>query len=303
MFTDILADMIPLLSNMSAFACRMILDMETFGSLYVYHAEKITRLIVVIRGEDLTAFLPLLNHFQVLVDLHLGTTSNADLNQSCEDPMLSTLRVLEIDGLLDCASFVLRWFAKASLRLLHSFQLQTQKTLDYSLLSHFLVRNGSNILTFCFDPFSYTGFGFDMAQGSLSAAIFPHMPRLEHLGLMGTLSIAKALDCVPKGVMDIALRLSGHDFTVYAHALNGMAEVMERPTVGGKLRTIRAMMRAPHLNRGTVSFRKALEKRVADADLPEFLQLRERASKLKANGICFLDEEGSELTDCMAAVV
>jgi hypothetical protein len=80
-----------------------------------------------------------------------------------------------------------------------------------------------------------------------------------------------------------------------------MTEVMERPTVGGKLRTIRAMMRAPHLNRGTVSFRKAIEKRVADADLPEFMQLRERASKLKANGICFLNEEGSELTDCMAA--
>jgi hypothetical protein len=203
MFIDILADMIPLLSNMSAFACRMTLDMETFGALYVYHTEKITRLVVVVRGEDMTAFLPLLNRFQVLMDLHLGTESNADLNQSCEDPMLFTLRVLEIDGLLDCASFVLRWFAKASLKHLHSFQLQTQKTLDYSLLPNFLVQNGSDILAFCFDPSSYTGFGFDMAQGRLGAAIFPYMPRLEHLELMGTLSIAKALGCVPKGVMTL----------------------------------------------------------------------------------------------------
>jgi hypothetical protein len=115
------------------------------------------------RGEDLTAFLPHLNRFQVLVDLHLGTESNADLNQSCEDPMLSTLRVLDIDGLPDCASFLLRWFAKATLTHLHNFQLQTQKTLDYSFLSHFLMQNGSNILVFCFDPFSYTRVGFDMA--------------------------------------------------------------------------------------------------------------------------------------------
>jgi hypothetical protein len=119
---------------------------------------------------------------------------------------------------------------------------------------------------------------------------------------MGTPNVAQALDCVPKSVTDITLRLSWHDFTWYEHAMSGMAAVVERSTVGRKLRTIRAVMRAPHLNRGTVSFRKALEKRVTDADLPEFMQLRERASKLKANGIYFLDEEGSELTDCIAAV-
>jgi hypothetical protein len=296
---EALARLVPRVVNLKGFVCRMDIKLDTFALLSNCHAEKLTKLLVILRANEVRQAVPLLNRFSALRSLHLGTYGPYDAvdmdMETLEAPHFPKLRVLELKNAYKAWDFTLRWFEKASLPQLREFRIITIKKRSHDFLFAFLAANGSGLTTLGIR--SLPLFASYETWANSRTAVFPN--RLKYLEITGVGGITQELQDLPNSVVAITLKEMEMDISIFVLSLSGLAGIAERAPEASKLSTIKVESREPHIQKFPLSFIKLFAKE--QNAYPKVRGFYDRALRLKARGIRFLDEEGTDATEAIAA--